>query len=127
VVEVTQQTSRVEPVEPDGPAEHLSSVVLAGKVTAGPDERVLPSGDRVVSFRVSVPRRPTPLGKGSRQRADWIDCVTASARCRRSVLRWSVGDVVEVEGVLRRRFLRAAGFAGSTRLEVEMLAGRRLR
>ncbi len=120
-------TQQVTDVGADGPEEHASGVVLTGRVTTGPEERVLPSGDRVVSFRVSVPRRPTPLGRGSRQRSDWIDCVTGSARCRRSVLRWSVGDVVEVEGVLRRRFLRAPGPAGSTRLEVEMLAGRRLR
>jgi single-strand DNA-binding protein len=114
--------------ETDSESEQADNqVMLVGRVTSGPEERVLPSGDRVVSFRISVPRGRTPLAKGSRQRADWVDCVTASARCRRSALRWAVGDVVEVEGVLRRRFLRGTGPAGTTRLEVEVLAGRRLR
>jgi single-strand DNA-binding protein len=39
------------------------------------------------------------------------------------VNRWAAGDVVEVEGALRRRFFRG-GPGMATRLEVEVLAGR---
>jgi len=104
-----------------------STVALRGRVTAPPDERELPSGDVLVTFRLSVPRRPTPLGRGSRQTADWVDCVAAAARVRRAAATWSVGDEVEVDGVLRRRFLRGAGGAGGSRLEVEALQVRRAR
>jgi single-strand DNA-binding protein len=93
-------------------------------VTAAPEERALPSGDVIVTFRLSVPRRPTPMSRGSKQTADWVDCVAFAARCRRSVAAWTVGDEVLVEGALRRRFYRSAGGAG-TRLEVEVLSARR--
>lgn len=107
-------------------ATYGSTVLLRGRVTAQPEERTLPSGDVLVAFRLSVPRRPTPLGRGSRQTSDWVDCVAAAARVRRAVAGWSVTDEVEVDGVLRRRFFRTATGGGS-RLEVEALAVRRAR
>ena len=111
------------------PAEtHSSStVLLRGRVTAPPEERELPSGDALVTFRLSVPRRPTPLGRGSRQTSDWVDCVAAAARVRRGARTWSVGDEIEVDGVLRRRFYRTASGGGGSRLEVEALQARRVR
>lgn len=104
-----------------------STVLLRGRVTAPPEQRELPSGDVLVTFRLSVPRRPTPLGRGSTQTSDWVDCVAAAARVRRTAATWSVGDEVEVEGVLRRRFLRGAGGPTGSRLEVEALQARRAR
>ena len=110
------------------PAETQSStVLLSGRVTAPPEERELPSGDVLVTFRLSVPRRPTPLGRGSRQTSDWVDCVAAAARVRRAARTWSVGDEIEVDGVLRRRFYRTASGGGGNRLEVEALQARRVR
>ena len=50
-------TSRT-PTDPD--VAHGSAVTLRGRVTGLPEERTLPSGDVLVSFRISVPRRPTP-------------------------------------------------------------------
>lgn len=111
-----------------GPEETLSSsVLLHGRLTAPPEERALPSGDVLVTFRLSVPRRPTPLGRGSRQTSDWVDCVAAAGRVRRAAARWSVGEEVTVEGVLRRRFLRGGAGPGGSRLEVEALQARRVR
>lgn len=111
-----------------GPEQTLSSAVLLhGRLTAPPEERALPSGDVLVTFRLSVPRRPTPLGRGSRQTSDWVDCVAAAGRVRRAVATWSVGDEVTVEGVLRRRFLRGGAGPGGSRLEVEALQARRVR
>lgn len=112
---------------PTPPETERSTVVLCGRVTALPEERTLPSGDRLVTFRVSVPRSPTPLGRGSRQTSDWVDCVAAGARVRRATATWSVGDEVQVDGVLRRRFLRGEGSARGSRLEVEALRARRVR
>lgn len=104
-----------------------SAVTLCGRVTALPQERELPSGAALVTFRLSVRRGSTPLGRGSRQTSDWVDCVSAAARVRRAATTWSVGDEVEVAGVLRRRFLRSTAGAGGSRLEVEALQARRVR
>jgi single-strand DNA-binding protein len=105
--------------------QETNVVTLSGRLTAQPEQRTLPSGDVLMTFRVSVRRRDTPLSRGSKQSADWVDCVAVGARCRRSVASWSVGDEVAVEGALRRRFYRTASGA-ATRLEVEALAVRRL-
>ena len=98
-------------------------VLLRGRVSTAPEERCLPSGSLVVSLRLSVPRSPSPMTRGSRQGSDWVDCSAWGARARRVASGWRAGDVVEVQGALRRRFTRGAG-GTSTRLEVEVLRGR---
>jgi single-strand DNA-binding protein len=100
-------------------------VALTGRLTAAPEERTLPSGDVIATFRLSVPRQDTPMSRGSKQTTDWVDCVAFAARPRRTVGSWQVGDEVAVDGALRRRFYRTAAGA-STRLEVEVLRARRL-
>ena len=108
------------------PAAATTNVVtLVGRLTATPEQKELPSGDLIVTFRVSVPRQGTPMTRGSKQGTDWVECVAFGARCRRSVIGWQVGDEVAVEGALRRRFYRTPAGA-STRLEVEALKARRV-
>jgi single-strand DNA-binding protein len=108
----------------DPPRESaLNQVVLRGRVSGAPTERELPSGATVVGVRISVRRDRTTMTKGSRQTVDWLECTAWSAGARRSVARWAVGDVVEVEGSLRRRFPRGGGVS---RVEVEVLRGRRV-
>ncbi|MCW2867141.1 MAG: single-stranded DNA-binding protein [Marmoricola sp.] len=98
------------------PAPHLNEVVLTGRVSATPEERELPSGDRLVTFRVIVDRPPE---RGSTKRAvDVIDVACWGGRVRRSALALSAGDAVRVEGSLRRRFF-AAGAGRASRYEVE--------
>ena len=105
------------------PPRPANEVRLRGRVSTAPEERVLPSGTLIVTFRVSVAREASPMTNGSKQSSDWVDCTAWGAKARRAALRWRAGDVVEVEGALRRRFQR--GDAGtSTRLEVEVLSGR---
>jgi single-strand DNA-binding protein len=107
-------------------AESSNQVLLRGRVSAGPDERELPSGDRIVTFRLVVARDQTAMTKGSRQLSDWVDCSAWGGRVRSRALTWQTGDEVEVRGSLRRRYFRSAGGDGAgTRLEVEMLGGRR--
>ena len=110
---------------PDEDPRDANLVRLRGRISTGATERELPSGSLVVSFRLSVPRAPSPMTVGTRQTSDWVDCSVWAARTRRTVMRWAVGDVVEVEGALRRRFHRGAS-GTSTRLEVEVLSGRRV-
>jgi len=102
-----------------------NDVSLAGRVSSTPIERELPSGDRVVTFRLVVAREPSPMTAKSKQVSDWVDCAAWGGRVRRSVASWQVDDRVEIEGALRRRFFRDGGGA-STRLEVEVLTGRRV-
>jgi single-strand DNA-binding protein len=86
---------------------------------------LLPSGAAIVSFRVVITREATVMTRGSRQKSDWVDCSAWSSPTRRKSSSWRSGDVVEVEGSLRRRHYRAGDTSGS-RVEVEMLGGRRL-
>ena len=112
----------------DGAAtNHRNSVSLVGRVSGAPQERTLPSGDQVVTFRLVVERgeQRGPAGR-SRQRVDTVDCAAWAARVRRSTAAWQTGDTVEVEGALRRRFRRTA--AGPTsQVEVEVRTARRRR
>lgn len=102
-----------------------NEVRLVGRVTSAPEERELPSGDVLLTFRVTLDRTRTPMTSKSRQRSDWVDCAVWGARVRRTVGSWRVGDVVAVDGALRRRFYRSGGIT-TTRMEVEVLSARRV-
>ena len=106
-----------------------NEVVLVGRVSGAPEERELPSGDALVSFRVVVARPPGQRSGSSGRRPptiDTLDCVAWSAGARRTARSLAEGDVVAVEGALRRRFWRGATGATS-RTEVEATSVRRLR
>lgn len=105
-------------------AEAVNEVRLVGRLSQQPEERVLPSGDSVWTFRVVVPRAAGPAR--SRQVVDALDCAVWTGRVRRSVASWEVGDVVELTGAMRRRFFRSAG-AVASRVEVEVSGGRLIR
>ncbi len=98
-------------------------VTLVGRISSPPLERELPSGDLILTFRIVVGRERSPMTAKSKQSSDWVDCAAWGGRVRRSVRSWQVGDTVELEGALRRRFFRAEGRT-STRVEVEVLSGR---
>jgi single-strand DNA-binding protein len=97
----------------------VNTVTLVGRVSAEPEARDLPSGDRLITFRVVVERHP--VRDGTRRQVDVIDVACWSKRAQRSADRLATDDVVRVEGALRRRFFVAGGGRAS-RYEVE--AGR---
>ena len=102
-----------------------NEVVLLGRVAAAPQERALPSGDVLVSWRLVVDR-DAAAGTGTRRpTVDTVDCVAFAARVRRTAGTWVAGDVVELEGALRRRFWRAPT-GPTSRYEVEVRAARRV-
>lgn len=133
-----QTTTRSEPTPPGDPGGASNSqdaregsrneVLLVGRVSGEPVERELPSGDRIVQWRVVVgrppPRRPPPEGVRPAT-VDALECVAWTAGARRTARGLRPGDLVEVTGSLRRRFFRAGG-APSSRTEVEVGAVRRL-
>jgi single-strand DNA-binding protein len=112
---------------------HRNEIRLVGRLSAPARVLVLPSGDRLVTFRVIVDRAgprqsgagrdskaaSSPARGGSPKRVDTIDCATWTRREQRRVEKWQPGDVVEVQGHLRRRFRR--GDSGPvSRIEVEV-------
>jgi single-strand DNA-binding protein len=104
----------------------VNEVVLRGRVSGDPQERELPSGSVLVSFRLVVARDRTPMTAASKPVSDWMECAAWGARVRRQAAGWADGDRVEVRGALRRRYFRT-GDQARTSVEVEMLGGRLLR
>lgn len=107
----TEMKAQLEPVV-------ANDVRLAGKVTGTPVLVELPSGDALVTFRVSVPR-----GVDTGQRVDSVPCTAWAPRLRRGILTWRAGDLVEVAGAVRCRFYQAGG-ATRSRVEVEVTSAR---
>ncbi len=108
-----------------------NDVRLVGRLTAEPVVVELPSGDVLVTFRVSVqrgaaPRSPASTGRTTGQRVDSVPCTAWAPRLRRSIAAWRPGDLVEVSGAVRCRFYQAGG-ATRSRVEVEATAARIMR
>ena len=103
----------------DAADEALNEIRLRGRLAAVPDERTLPSGDAVVTFRLVVDRPARSLRSASSARVDTLDCAVFKADLRRRARGWQPGDVVELRGGLRRRFFRTGGGPAS-RYEVEV-------
>jgi single-strand DNA-binding protein len=102
-----------------------NEIVLCGRVTSLPEERELPSGDTILTGRIVVDRDPVALRRSS-QRVDTFDLVAWTARAQRVMRGWVPGDVVSVEGAVRRRFFR--GMSGAvSRVEVEVRRARKVR
>ena len=106
----------------DAPRNGDNEVFLRGRLADDPEPRELPSGDEIVTFRLTVPRAPQERSQ-SRSRVDSIDCATLSARVRRCLERAEPGDRLEVNGRLHRRFWRSAGGV-SSRYEVIVSSAR---
>jgi single-strand DNA-binding protein len=102
-------------------------VVLVGRVPAPPEERELPSGDVLVTWRLVVARPPgrRPPEGVRPTTVDTLDCVAWTAPTRRAASALVPDDVVEVSGALRRRFWRA-GAGAASRCEVEASSVRRV-
>jgi len=93
-----------------------SIVRLRGRLS-GVARVELPSGDEAVTFRIVVDRPVRDRGPSGRVRVDALECIAWTAQARRRLLSYDDGDVVEVEGVLQRRFWRS-GSAPASRTEI---------
>ena len=101
---------------------HVNEMHLVGELAAVADERDLPSGDRVMTFRLTVrtesalnTRRAKP---DSGARSDSIDCMASGAALMKRLMSYSPGDLIEVHGSLRHRYWRGPSGLNS-RYEVE--------
>lgn len=89
-------------------AQPANVVILRGRLSRPPEQRVLPSGATLVSFEVTVP------GTGG-SRADTAPVVWPDAPA--AAVELDVDEEVVVAGRIRRRFFRAGG-ALQSRTEV---------
>lgn len=81
----------------------MNVCVVRGFLSRSPEERVLPSGDRMVSLEVSV-RRPNHAAESVP--VSWPEAP-------KNVVLLEPGTEVMVLGRVRRRFFRAGGFTQS--------------
>jgi len=117
------QRSRTPVVNGDE-AEHRNEVRLTGRLAAAAVEVELPSGDRLVTWRVVI-RRPPSARRGA-PTVDTIECAAYRGAVRRAAAGWCPDDEIEVSGALRRRFWRT-GTGAASRTEVEVSSARRVR
>lgn len=75
----------------------LNDLLLRGRVSAPAVEKELPSGDKVVEFRLIVSR----LERGG---VDTLDIAAWSSKMRRSALTLKEGEWIEITGAIHRRF-----------------------
>ena len=93
----------------------INEVRLVGRVTSLAVEKELPSGDKVVEFRVVIGRGKMRNGK---KEVDSLDVAAWSAKARRAALAVKIDSWVEVKGSVRRRFWRApTGLASRWQVE----------
>jgi single-strand DNA-binding protein len=114
--------------EPNNETRSCNEVTLVGRVSALPEQRDLPSGDRLVTLRVVVARPPQRAGpkgaqkngqkNGQKRTVDVIDVACWTKRTQRTAIALEADDGVRVEGALRRRFF-ASGGGRASRYEVE--------
>jgi len=89
----------------------LNDVLLRGRVSKVAIERQLPSGDKVVEFRLIVSRDKQPG-------VDTLDIASWSAKSRRTALSLTPDEWVEITGSIHRRFWSApTGLSGRWQVE----------
>lgn len=100
---------------------HRNEVYLVGEVLTVPEERTFADGRSVVTFRLDVRAESE-----SQPIRDSFDITLVNARSRKSALSWAVGDTVEIEGAVRRRFHRV-GTGSRAFVVIEAARAKRLR
>jgi len=95
--------------------EPVNEVFLVGRVTSLAIEKILPSGDKVVEFRVVIGRAKS---RSAKKEVDSLDIAAWSATARKAALAVKIDSWVQVSGSVRRRFWRApTGLASRWQVE----------
>jgi single-strand DNA-binding protein len=89
----------------------LNDVLLRGRVSQEAVEKLLPSGDKVVEFRLIVSR-------DKQSGVDTLDIASWSSKSRRTALSLLPDEWVEISGSIHRRFWSSpAGIASRWQVE----------
>ena len=107
---VSKKSDSVESEEID---LSLNDLLLRGRVSAAATTKELPSGDKVVEFRLIVTRE-------NREGVDTLDIAAWSAKSRKTALSLAPNEWVEISGAIHRRFWQSPGGLAS-RWQVEAL------
>jgi single-strand DNA-binding protein len=108
---VTKAKKKSQVAEVEEEDYSLNDLLLRGRVSSQALEKELPSGDKIVEFRLIVSRQ-------RRDGVDTLDIAAWSAKSRRIALTLKPDEWVEVSGAIHRRFWRGAGGLAS-RWQVE--------
>ena len=111
----TQKRSGKEAKETkkDQPDFSLNDLLLRGRVSGASTLKELPSGDKVVEFRLVISR-------DDRVGVDTLDIAAWSSKARRTALGLKSGQWIEVAGSVHRRFWRSSSGLAS-RWQVEAI------
>jgi single-strand DNA-binding protein len=96
----------------------LNDLLLRGRVSAEAVTKELPSGDKVVEFRLIVSR-------AEREGVDTLDIAAWNAKSRKTALSLKPDQWVEISGSIHRRFWQSPGGLAS-RWQVEAIEISRL-
>ena len=89
----------------------LNDLLLRGRVSAPATTKELPSGDKVVEFRLIVTR-------AEREGVDTLDIAAWSAKMRKAALTLEGDEWIEVSGSIHRRFWQSpTGVASRWQIE----------
>ena len=102
----TTRTKRSAPKEEQEIDYSLNDVLLRGRVSAPATTKELPSGDKVVEFRLIITRE-------SREGVDTLDIAAWSAKSRKIALTLDSDEWIEVSGSIHRRFWQSPGGVAS--------------
>ncbi len=91
----------------------LNDVLLRGRVSTTASIKELPSGDKVVEFRLIITRE-------KREGVDTLDIAAWSAKSRRFAMTLKADEWVEISGSIHRRFWKSANGVAS-RWQVEAI------
>jgi len=91
----------------------LNDLLLRGRVSAQATSKELPSGDKVVEFRLIITR-------SEREGVDTLDIAAWSAKSRRIALTLKGDEWIEVSGSIHRRFWQSpTGVASRWQIEAD--------
>lgn len=91
----------------------LNDLLLRGRVSAPATSKELPSGDKVVEFRLIITR-------SEREGVDTLDIAAWSAKSRKIALTLEGDEWIEVSGSIHRRFWQSpTGVASRWQIEAD--------
>ena len=98
-------------VEEEVPDYSLNDLLIRGRVSAPATTKELPSGDKVVEFRLIVTR-------SEREGVDTLDIGAWNAKSRKIALTLKSDEWIEISGSIHRRFWQApTGLASRWQVE----------
>lgn len=105
-----------EAIKIDNEDYATNEVLLRGRISGEPREKEMPSGDRVVEFRLVIPRKV-------REGVDTLDIAAWTSKTRRTGLSLKPDQKVEISGAIRRRFWQGpTGVASRWQVEASTIS-----